>query len=84
MKPRSSRSVVVLPDPVLPRNPNVSPALTSKDKSRITRVSPKSILKSLICINGRGEATTWSWTRPPAGVGGRAQPVHEDRRLLHD
>lgn len=39
--------VVVLPQPLLPRRPKVSPCFTSKERSLITVLSAKTILKCL-------------------------------------
>jgi hypothetical protein len=50
--PSSARMVVVLPDPLLPRKPKVSPARMSNERSRITVVRPKSIRKFWICTIG--------------------------------
>ena len=42
-RPSSIRIVVVLPEPLLPSRPKVSPRLTSNDKSSITVLSPNFI-----------------------------------------
>lgn len=53
----------MFPEPLLPRNPNVSPARTSKDRSRMTVVSPKSIRKSLMCCPDRRCDVPERWKR---------------------
>src|SRR5690606_5686597 len=44
--------VVVFPDPLDPRKPKTSPRRTSNDKSWITVLFPKSILKFLVVPSG--------------------------------
>jgi hypothetical protein len=55
--PSSARSVVVFPEPLLPRNPKVSSARTPKDRSLMTVLSPESIRKSLMCTSGSAAAS---------------------------
>src|SRR5690606_27798350 len=51
-RPRSARSVVVLPEPFEPRSPKVSPARTSKSSRSMTGVAPKVIRKSRTSTSG--------------------------------
>ena len=62
--------VVVFPEPLLPRNPKVSPAWTSKDRSLMTVVSPKSIRKSLMCTRASSIAAPDCAGLPARGVAG--------------
>ena len=48
--PQQGRMVVVLPDPLLPRNPNVSPRPTWNERSWITVVRPKLMVNPSISI----------------------------------
>ena len=55
--PSNARRVVVFPDPLLPKNPKVSPRFTSNDRSLITVRAPKSIRKWLTSMMGRTVTT---------------------------
>src|SRR3954447_26863035 len=50
--PSAARTVVVLPEPLLPRKPKVSPRRMSNDRSRITVVRPKSMRKFAMWTRG--------------------------------
>src|SRR3954471_2467365 len=84
--PSSARMVVVLPEPLLPRKPNVSPRSMSNDRSRITVVRPKSMRKFAMWTSGVVVAAVGALTAVSLGERveqGRVDgPIRRQRRSV--